>query len=269
MSTKTKRMKSLAVITGASSGIGFELAKQFLHHGHDVVIVSSSERIHEAAVDLKNFGNKIEAFQFDLAKRNDIDRFCEKLKGLNRNIDVFALNAGVGVGGEFSKTNIEEELNMINLNVVGTVYLTKIILNNFMMQDGRILFTSSVVSDMPAPYQAVYGATKAFIQSFANAIRDEVKDRNITVTTLLPGATNTNFFARAHLLDTKVGAEGKNENQPEDVAAQGYDALMKGEDEVISASLKTKLEGTLNKILPEKVKAFMHRKQAEPGSAYH
>lgn len=261
--------RSLAVITGASSGIGYELAKQFVHHGHDVVIVASSDKIHEAAQDLKKFGRKVEAFQFDLAKCSEIDRLVEKLKSLGREIDIFALNAGVGVGGEFVKNNIDDELNMINLNVTGTVYLTKSVLQNFLRKGGKILFTSSIVSDMPAPFQAVYGATKAFVQSFANAIRDEVKDKNITITTLMPGATNTNFFARAHLLDTKVGATGKYENQPEDVAAQGYDALLRGEKEVFASSVKTKLQGTLNKFMPEKFKAYMHRKVAEPGSAHH
>lgn len=259
----------LAVITGASTGIGLELAKQFAGSGFDIVIVSNSERIYEAALDLRSFGNKVYEFRYDLTRRIDIENFCDKIREIDRRVDVAVFNAGVGVGGEFLKTDFEEEINLINLNIVGTVYLTKLLLQAFIPDGGRIMFTSSIASDMPSSYEVIYGGSKAFIQSFANGLREELKEKNISVTTLLPGPTNTNFFARAHLLDTKVGSKEKFENEPEDVARQGFEALMKGQDEVISASMKTKFQGVVNKFLPEKVKAYIHRQMSEPGSAYH
>ncbi|WPU67197.1 SDR family NAD(P)-dependent oxidoreductase [Peredibacter starrii] len=261
--------KPTAVITGASTGIGFELAKQFAQNGHDIVIVSNSDRIKDAAQELRAIGKNVFEYKHDLSRKGEIEKFYDEVRTLGKDIGIIALNAGVGLGGPFRENDIDEEVNMINLNVVSTVYLTKLFLNGFLENNGKILFTSSIVSDMPAPYSAIYGATKAFVQSFANALREELKETNISITTLMPGATNTNFFARAGLLDTKVGAEGKFENEPSEVAKQGYEALMNGVDEVYAASAKTKLEGVINKFLPEKVKAILHKKQAEPGSAYH
>lgn len=264
-----KADKPTAVITGASTGIGFELAKQFALNGHDIVIVSSSDRIKDAAQELRSIGSNVFDYKYDLARKGEIEKFYDDVRSLGKDIKIIALNAGVGLGGAFRENSIDDEVNLINLNVVSTVYLTKLFLNGFLENSGKILFTSSIVSDMPAPYSSIYGASKAFIQSFANALREELKDTDITITTLMPGATNTNFFARAGLLDTKVGAEGRFENEPEEVAKQGYEALMSGMNEVFAASTKTKIEGVINKFLPEKVKAIMHKKQAEPGSAHH
>lgn len=260
---------STALITGASSGIGFELAKQFAQNGHDIVIVSSSDRIKDAAQELRKIGPNVFEYKHDLTQRKEIEAFYDELKNLGKDIRIVALNAGVGLGGPFRENSVDEDLELINLNIVSTIYITKLLLNGFLENSGKLLFTSSIVSDMPAPYSAIYGATKAFVQSFANALREELKETNITVTTLMPGATNTNFFSRAGLLDTKVGSEGKFENDPADVARQGYEALMNGVSEVFASSTKTKIEGVINKFLPEKIKAIIHKKQAEPGSAYH
>jgi short-subunit dehydrogenase len=131
--------------------------------------------------------------------------------------------------------------------------------------EGRILFTSSIAADMPAPFEAVYGASKAFVQSFAEAIRNELKDTKITVTALQPGATDTNFFRRADMEDTKVGAGKKDD--PADVAREGFEALMAGKDHIVAGSMKNKVQDTLAKLSPEKAAAQMHRKHSEPGSA--
>jgi len=130
--------------------------------------------------------------------------------------------------------------------------------------EGRILFTSSIASTMPGSFQAVYNASKSFVQSFALALRNELKDTNVTVTSLMPGPTDTEFFERADMLDTKVGSDDKDD--PADVARDGFEALMAGEERVVSASLKTKLQGRASRVLPDSVKAGMHRKMAEPGS---
>jgi uncharacterized protein len=131
-------------------------------------------------------------------------------------------------------------------------------------RSGRILFTSSIAGTMPTPLEAVYGASKAFVLSFAKSLRYELRNDGITVTALQPGPTDTEFFHRAGMDDTRLGREGKYENDPADVAEQAYDALMAGEDHVYAASMKVKAQGELGKFIPDSVKAQIHEKQAEP-----
>jgi short-subunit dehydrogenase len=170
------------------------------------------------------------------------------------------------VGGPFLETDLEEEINLINLNVTGAVHLAKYVVQHMADGDaGRILFTSSIAAEMPAPFEAVYGASKAFLLSFAQALRNELKDTNITVTALQPGPTDTNFFARANMEDTKVGAAKKDD--PADVARDGFDALMAGKDHVVAGSFKNKVQAVMSNVTPDTVTAEMHRKLSEPGSA--
>ena len=166
-------------------------------------------------------------------------------------------------------TDLEDELNLINLNVVGTVHLAKHVLRDMVAQGhGKVLFTASIASTTPTPFEAVYGATKAFVMSFAESLRSELKDSGVTITALQPGATDTNFFHRAGMDNTKVGAESAKQNSPADVAKEGFEALMAGKDSVVgSTTLLTKVQGVLNEILPETVKAAQHRGESEPGSA--
>jgi short-subunit dehydrogenase len=183
-------------------------------------------------------------------------------------VDAIAINAGVGVGGDFARTTaLEDELNLIALNVTSSVHLAKRVVREMVARkQGRILFTASIAGTMPAPFEAVYGASKAFLLSFSEALRNELKDTGVTVTALMPGATETNFFHRAGMDDTKVGASEK--DSAAEVARDGFKALMAGEDKVIAGAFKNKLEGGLGaRILPETVKAEIHRKMAEPGSA--
>jgi short-subunit dehydrogenase len=180
-----------------------------------------------------------------------------------RPIDVAAINAGVGVGGAFIDTSLEEELNVIDVNVIGTVHLAKRVATDMVARGhGRILFTSSIASTMPGPFLSVYAASKAFVQSFAEALRDELHERGVTVTSLMPGPTETRFFARAHMLDTKVGRSDKDD--PTQVARQGIDALLAGKDAIVAGSFKNKIQAVVARVLPEPTKARMHRKQAEP-----
>ncbi len=261
--------KRFAVVTGASSGIGYELAKVFSQEGFDLLINAENPEIEQAAQTLRSPGTSVEAVQADLSKYEGVEKLWQAVKQTGRPVDAIAINAGVGTGGAFAgDTELQTELQMIDLNVKSTVHLAKRVLEDMVPRgEGKILFTSSIASIMPTPYQAVYGATKAFIQSFSESLRSELKDSGVTVTALQPGATDTDFFRRANMEDTKVGSEGKHENDPADVARQGYDALMKGEDRVVAASFKTKLQGEAARFMPESVKAEMHRKQAEPGSA--
>jgi short-subunit dehydrogenase len=254
-----------AIVTGASSGIGYSLAKELAARDYDLVIVSAGERLARAAEDFRSAGVSVEDVQADLATKEGVERFWEHVKALGRPIDIACLNAGVGVGGLFHETSLEEELNMINLNCAGTVQLAKYITRDMVSRnDGKILFTSSIAGEMVAPREAVYAATKAFVLSFAHSLRYELKDTGVTVTALQPGPTDTDFFHRAGMDNTEVGSKGKSESQPDDVARQGIEALLAGKDHVYSASMKTKMEGMLANLTPGSVKGAMHEKVARP-----
>ncbi len=260
--------RPLAVVTGASSGIGFELARQFAQHGFDVLVTAEGDGIDRTARQLGTFGTSIYSVRSDLARYEGVEKLCNSIEAMGRPVDAIAINAGVGVSGDFARdTRLEDELKLIALNVTSSVHLAKCVLRRMVeRKHGRVLFTSSIAGTMPAPFEAVYGASKAFLLSFSEALRNELKDTGVTVTALLPGATDTNFFRRAGMEDTRVGAGEK--DSAEDVARDGFEALMAGDDKVIAGSFKNKLQGGAGaRILPETVKAELHRRMAEPGSA--
>ena len=256
----------LAVVTGASSGIGLELAKLFATNGYDLVIVAEDEGIESVADQLRSLGPMVEPVQADLATQDGVEELWERIEGMGRPVDAIAINAGVGVGGPFLETDLDEEINLINLNVTGAVHLAKHVVQQMSERgEGKILFTSSIAADMPAPFEAVYGASKAFLLSFSEALRNELKDKNITVTALQPGPTDTNFFDRAGMQDTKVGADKKDD--PADVARDGFEALMAGKDKVVAGSFKNVVQSKMAHVTPDTMTAEMHRKLSEPGSA--
>jgi short-subunit dehydrogenase len=255
----------LAVVTGASSGIGYELAKELGRRGYDLIVASAGDRLVAAAAELRTSGVQVTEVQVDLAKRNGLKSLWDQVIASGRAVDVACINAGVGVGGLFRETSLDEELNMVDLNCTSTVQLAKYIVRHMADRNaGRILFTASIAGEMVAPREAVYAATKAFVLSFAHSVRYELKDTNVSVTALQPGPTDTDFFHRAGMDDTEVGQKGKLESSPADVARQGLDALMDGKDHVYSASMKTKMEGILANVVPGSVKAAMHEKMAMP-----
>jgi short-subunit dehydrogenase len=257
----------LALVTGASSGIGLELAKELANRGYDLVIASAGERLSGAAKEIRSVGHKVVEVNADLATRDGVDELWAQIQSLGRPVDIACINAGVGVGGLFSETDLNSELNMIELNCVGTVQLAKLVVRQMReLNAGRILFTASIAGEMVAPREAVYAATKAFVLSFAHSLRYELKETGITVTALQPGPTDTDFFHRAGMDDTEVGQTGKSESQPNDVAHQGIDALLAGKDHIYAASFKTKLEGALANVTPGNVKAAMHEKMAKPNA---
>jgi short-subunit dehydrogenase len=258
--------RQLAVVTGASSGIGFELAKVFAEAGFDLIVAAEDEELDAAARELNQIGRGVESVRVDLSRPEGVEALYERATADGRATDALCLNAGIGAGGAFAReTELPKELRLIDLNVRSTVHLYKLMLVDMVEADaGRILFTSSVASTMPGSYQAVYNASKSFVQSFAEAIRDELKDTGVTITALMPGPTDTEFFERAGMLDTKVGAGEKDD--PAEVARQGFDALMVGEEKVVAGSLKNKLQTTVAGVVPDSMKARMHRRMAEPGS---
>jgi len=255
----------LALVTGASSGIGYWLAKELAGRGYDLVVCSAGPRLEGAASDLQNSGVDVLEVQADLATREGVDKLWETMRSLGRPVDVACLNAGVGVGGLFAETDLEQELNMVELNCTGTVCLAKHLVRHMLeLNAGKILFTASIAGEMVAPREAVYAATKAFDLSFAHSLRYELRDTNITVTALQPGPTDTDFFHRAGMDNTKVGSEGKHESEPQDVARQGLEALFAGKDHVYAASMTTKMEGMMANVTPGAVKGAMHEKMAKP-----
>jgi short-subunit dehydrogenase len=255
----------LALVTGASSGIGYSLAKELAQRGYDLIVCSAGDRLKAAADDFRNTGVSVTDVTADLATKEGVSELWNQATAIGRPIDIACLNAGIGVGGLFQESDLETELQMVNLNCVGTVQLAKYIVQDMATRDaGKMLFTASIAGEMVAPREAVYAATKAFVLSFAHSLRYELRDTGVGVTALQPGPTDTDFFRRAGMENTKVGSEGKSESQPDDVARQGIEALLSGKDHLYSASMKTKMEGMLANVTPGKVKAAMHEKMAEP-----
>ena len=257
--------EKLALVTGASSGIGYWLAKELGARGYDLVVCSAGERLNDAVRDFERLGTQVSEVSAGLATREGVKHLWNAVEQLGRPLDVACINAGVGVGGLFWETNLDQELNMVDLNCTGTVQLAKYVIKHMLpLGAGKILFTSSIAGEMVAPREAVYAATKAFVLSFAHSVRYELRDTGITVTALQPGPTDTDFFHRAGMDNTEVGSKGKEESQPRDVAKQGIDALFSGEDHVYAASAKTKMEGMMANAIPGNMKGAMHEKMAKP-----
>ncbi len=259
--------RQYAVVTGASSGIGFELAKEFGRNGYDVLAAAEDDGLDSAAAEIRAVGTTVETCRVDLATAQGVQTLAARIEASGRPVDVLALNAGIGVGGRFLETPLDQELRLIDLNVRSTVHLAKLTLPAMVRRGrGRVLITASIAAHAATPYETVYGASKAFDKSFAASLRNELKDTGVTVTTLLPGPTETNFFDRAGMQDTQVGSSDKKAD-PAQVAKQAYEALVAGKHEIVAGPLSTKFEGTISKMMPEEVTASKHAKMSEPGSA--
>jgi uncharacterized protein len=255
--------RNLALVTGASSGIGLELARQFATHDFDVVVTAEDAELTTAAIELRDTGATVHEVRTDLRTSDGVEHLWREVSALGRPLDAAALNAGVGRGGAFLDIELADELEIIDLNITSTVHLAKLVLRDMTARGGgRMLITSSIASTMPGSFQAVYNASKSFLQSFAQALQEELKDSPVTITSLMPGPTETEFFERADMLDTKVGQSEKDD--PAQVAEQGFEALMKGERKLVAGSLKTKVQGVANSVLPDALKAKAHRQMAEP-----
>lgn len=255
--------RPLAVVTGASSGIGYHLAKRCAEKGYDLVVAADTS-LSEAAAVFRAMGAHVTIVHADLAHRDGVDSVCGAIGG--RPVDALLANAGHGLGHAFLAQDFAEVQHVIDTNVTGTLYLIHRLAPA--MRDaghGRILITGSVAGFLPGSFQAVYNGTKAFIDSFAAALRNELQDSGVSVTCLMPGATETDFFARADMLDTKVGASD-NKADPAEVAQIGFDAMVAGEADVV-AGIKNKLQVVMAKVTPSQLLAQQHRKMAEPGSA--
>ena len=259
--------RPLALVTGASSGIGLELAKQFAEHGYDLVIAAEDAELDAAAEQLRGMGAVVSPVRGDLTRYEDREVLVAAVRGSGRPLAAAAINAGVGVGGAFTDTDLDAELGIVALNCGSTVHIAKRVAQDMAAEgEGRILFTSSVASQAPQPFQSVYGASKAFVQHLALSLREELSDRGVSVTALLPGPTDTEFFDRADATDTKLGASDKKDD-PAQVAKHGFEGLMKGEASVFAGSVTSKLMGKLSAVLPDAIAGKSHKPMLKPGSA--
>ncbi|EWY41292.1 oxidoreductase [Skermanella stibiiresistens SB22] len=253
--------RPLAVVTGASTGIGLELAKVCATNGFDLIIAADEPEIERAASVVRPLGAAVEVVQADLATMEGVDKLYAAIKG--RPVAALLANAGRGLGKGFLDQDFAEVRRVIDTNVTGTLHLLQKVGRDMRARgEGRILITGSIAGFAPGTYQAVYNGTKAMLDSFSFALRHEVKDSGVTVTCLMPGATETDFFARADMLDTKIGQAKKDD--PADVAKTGFDAMMKGEGDVVSGWMN-KLQTAIASITPSGVLARAHKSMAEPG----
>ncbi len=260
----TSTIRPLALVTGASSGIGLELARTFAENGFDLLVCAEDAGIAVAAEGLVGeTGAAVRSVRADLSTHDGVEQLVREATATGRALDALALNAGIANGGPFLETPLDDELRVIGLNVASVVHLAKRLLPAMVARgSGRVLVTSSVASLMAGPYYATYAASKAFVQSFSEAIRHELKDTGVTVTMLLPGPTDTEFFEASHMEDTRA-AQGPKDD-PAKVAREGFEGLMAGKEKVTVTSLKTRAQTVLSHVLPEKAQPGAHATMTKP-----
>jgi short-subunit dehydrogenase len=253
-----------AIITGASSGIGAELAKLAAQDGYDLLVVADTPFV-DASAGLQGSGVSVETLETDLATIEGVDRLLEATGG--RQIDLLCANAGHGLGRAFLDQDVAEWRHVIDTNITGTVYLLQKVLKPMVARDaGKVLVTGSIAGFIPGSFQAVYNGTKAFVDNFTDAIRNEIKEaKGVTLTTLMPGPVETEFFERGDMMDTSVGVN-PNKSDPADVARDGWDALMSGKASIVSG-WKNKIQQAVANVTPAAILAEQHRKMAEPGTS--
>jgi len=252
-----------AIVTGASTGIGFELAHLAARNGYDLLVAADEPLIEASATDFRRHGVEVETVEADLATIEGVEKLIDAAEG--RKVDVLCANAGRGLGHGFLEQEAADWRRVIDTNITGTLYLLqKVVQSMVARNEGKVLITGSIAGFMPGSFQAVYNGTKAFIDSFSDALRNEIKDaQGVTITNLMPGATETEFFDRADMLDTKVGSDAKDDAAK--VAKDGWDALMAGKAHIVSG-WKNKLQVAAAHVTPASVLADQHRKMAAPGT---
>ena len=260
-------MKNYALITGATSGIGYELAKLFAQDKYNLVLVARSQQeLDQTKQELASNDIDVITISKDLFNKEEVFGLYNEVKSRGVRIDVLVNNAGQGVYGLFQDTQIERELDIINLNISALVILTKCFLQDMIAnQHGKILNLASIASKVPGPWQSVYHGTKAFVLSFTEAIREELKDTDITVTALMPGVTDTDFFNKADMNSSKAVQDPDAKADPAKVAKDGFDALMANKDKIVSG-LKNKIQTSLGNVTPDPVLAHQMSEQQKPVS---
>jgi short-subunit dehydrogenase len=254
----------LALVTGASSGIGRALARDLAARGYDVVLAAEDDAVRDCArLITAETGRTAVPVQVDLAVAEQVDRLHAEVSGLDRPVDVLCLNAGIGVGGRFPETDLAADLRLVDLNVRSLVHLAKLVIREMVaLGHGRVLVTSSIAATAPGPFHATYAASKAFGHSFAEGIRTELKDTGVCVTSLLPGPTDTEFFERADMLDTKIARGPKDD--PAEVARAGLDALFMGKNSIVAGSIRNRVQAEVGTHLPDRVAAPIQARMTAP-----
>ncbi|HET6625439.1 MAG TPA: SDR family NAD(P)-dependent oxidoreductase [Nocardioidaceae bacterium] len=265
MTTDANPTAPLAVVTGASTGIGRALAHQFADHGFDLLITADEPLIAHTAVELGRAGTSVTAEQVDLATADGVQALHQAIRETGRPVAAAALNVGIGTSGAFHETDLDDELRVVDVNVRSTVHLAKLLVEDMVARnEGRLLFTASVAARAPGPYYATYAASKSFVHSFAEAIRYELKDTGVTVTSLMPGPTDTAFFERNDMEDTRVAS--MNKDDPDEVARDGFEALMAGKDHVVGGAMLNKAEAVGSRAVPDPVAAAAQARLTKPGT---
>ena len=254
--------RPLAIVTGAAAGIGYELTKECIAGGYDVIAADIDPKVEQVAASLRN-GALVEAVVADLSGDEGVNKLYAAVGP--RKVAALLANAGRGLGRGFLDQDPSDWRRVIDTNITGTLLLVQKVARDMQgAGGGKILITGSIAGFLPGTYQAVYNGTKAFLDSFSFALRHELKSHGVSVTCLMPGATETDFFETADMMDTKVGTAKKDD--PAMVAKVGYDAMMKGEGDVV-AGWHNKLQAAIAHIAPAGLTAEMHRKMSEPGTA--
>ena len=258
----TTHTRPLALVTRASSGIGRELSVELAARDYDLVLAAEDADLSTVGEGASRSGVSVVTVTADLATDAGVERLVAEVEGLGRPVDVLCLNAGVGNAGPFIETPLEDDLRLIALNIDHVVHTAKRLLPPMVQRgQGRVLITSSIAALMPGPWYATYAASKAFLQSFAEAIRYELKDTGVTVTALLPGPTDTDFFDRANM-DGSVAGQGPKDD-PAVVARDGIQAMLDGKDQVVAGSWRNTVQAVLSKGGPDRLKAAMHAQQTK------
>jgi hypothetical protein len=260
-----EQLRKYALITGATSGIGLELARLFAKEGYSLIISARNEtELLNVCGELESEDVEVIPIAKDLFDREQAFALYAEIKQRGIEVDILVNNAGQGVYGEFEKTDIDRELRIIDLNISSLVILTKCFLVDMTARNsGKILNLASIASKSPGPWQSVYHGTKAFVLSFTEAIREEVKDTEITITALMPGVTDTDFFNKADMLESKAVQDENAMADPAKVAHDGFDALMAGKDKVVSG-IKNKLQMAIGAIIPDSMVAHQVGEQQKP-----
>lgn len=265
MSANNDKQKGYVLITGGTDGIGYELAKCFAQDGYNLIIAArSQEDLQSKTQELSSqYGIQAIAIAKDLFEENSASELYEEVKAKGIEIDVLVNNAGQGVYGPFIETDLKQQLKIIHLNVISLTALTYLFLKDMLANNkGKILQLGSVVSELPATLQSVYGGTKAYVLNFTEALISELKDTDVTITVLQPGATNTDFFNKAGAQNSKIVEDKSKLANPADVAKDAYKALMKGDDKVVSG-LKNKIQVAMANVVPDTILADQMKKQSE------
>jgi short-subunit dehydrogenase len=259
-------MRPLALVTGASSGIGLSLTKVLGERGYDVVAVAEDAEVHHSPEVQASPGSGVVPVQADLATEAGVGTLHHRLTMMGQPVAVAALNAGVSVGGAFDQTALEDDLRLVDLNCRSVVHLAKLLVRDMVRAaSGRLLLTSSIAAAVPGPYNATYAASKAFVRSFGHGIRHELRGTGVSLTVLLPGPTDTEIFVRGELQDTKLGRR-EDKDDPDQVASAAVDGLLAGEAEVVTGGLANKAAVAAGGALPPQLGAVAAARETRPPS---